>query len=119
MTEAARRLWQILRVVEKEAHYLQHEVLRRQMGLNWGSVLRFRSPLPATSRSLGGPGPLNAYKVVSRDVQVVQRTSGIQPVGILHEPFVSYLHEPEDALDKPDGMFDLGARARRLGQGLH
>ena len=84
---------------------------RHQMRLNRGSRLRFRSPLPAISRSLGGPRPLNPYQVMSCHEQICQSAGGEQAVGVLHQPLASHLREAEDALDDPDGMLDLGAHA--------
>src|SRR6266516_4108199 len=56
--------------------------------------------------------PLNSEQVPARHEQIGQRTGHEQAIGVLRDAAVAHLVESEDALQNPNGVFDLGANAR-------
>jgi hypothetical protein len=59
------------------------------------------------SRSLETPLLSASHQVMARDEQIRQRRGDEQPIGILRQPTVAHLHEPEHALDHPEQVLDL------------
>src|SRR5438876_12350822 len=68
--------------------------------------------LAATSRASGATLPLPSQQIMSRQIQIGQRCRYEQAVRILGQSTVAHFDEAEDALNDPDGMFDLGPHPR-------
>src|SRR6266508_6646028 len=56
--------------------------------------------------------PLSSEQMPARHEQVGQRTGHEQAIGVLRDAAIAHLGESEDALQNPNGVFDLGADTR-------